>query len=134
MKNVNWSLNLWLPVIFWCGTLFYFSSIPNLKASQNPVLDEVVRTIAHFLFFVVGYFLFFRALNFGKKKKNFYLPLALAALYGLSDEIHQTFVPTRTFQLMDLAVDFGGAFIGKITVEEFLPKIPKSLVRKWQLE
>ena len=125
MKRVDLLFSLWLPVVFWCGTLFYFSSIPNLKASQNLVLDEVLRTIAHFLFYILGYWLFFRALNFGKQKKNFLLPLFLTCLYGLSDEIHQTFVPTRTFQLMDLAVDFSGAFIGKIMVEELLLKFPK---------
>ena len=125
MEKVILKVKFWLPVVLWAGFLFYLSSIPNLKASQNLVLDEVLRTIAHFLFYILGYCLFFRALNFGKQKKNFLLPLFLTCLYGLSDEIHQTFVPTRTFQLMDLAVDFSGAFIGKIMVEELLLKFPK---------
>ena len=130
MKKAGLLFSLWLPVVFWCSLLFYFSSISNLKASQNPVFDEVFRTIAHFLLYILGYCLFFRALNFQKTKKNFLLPLFLTCLYALSDEFHQTFVPTRTFQLMDLAVDFSGAFIGKVIIEELLPKLPKRLSRK----
>ena len=109
-------------MVVWAATIFYFSSIPSLKASQNPALDEVVRTLAHFFLFGLGYFLLFRAINFSNSKKNFLLPLFLAFFYGLSDEIHQSFVPTRTFKMTDLAVDFGGAFIGKIMVEEVLIK------------
>jgi len=134
MKKVSWLLSLWLPVVFWCGLLFYLSSIPNLKASQNPVLDEILRTLSHFVFYAFGYFLFFRALNYQKSKKNFLLPLGLVWLYGFFDELHQSFVPTRTFQLMDLAVDFGGVFIGKIIVEEFLPKLSKKILRKLKMD
>ncbi|MGB9706569.1 MAG: VanZ family protein [Microgenomates group bacterium] len=103
---------LWLPVGIWMGTLFYFSSIPNLRAVENNFWDEIIRSGAHFVFYALGYFLFFRAINFGKTKKNFWLPLILTGTYGFFDEIHQTFVPTRTFQIKDLLVDFGGGFLG----------------------
>ena len=111
---------LWLPVIFWCSLLFYLSSIPSLKAAQNPVHDEIIRSGAHFVLYALGYFLFFRALNFQKKKKNFWLPLILASLYGLSDEIHQLFVPTRTFQIRDLVIDFCGVVFGGWLIWQWL--------------
>ena len=37
------------------------------------------------------------------------LPLAFTVLYGLSDEIHQRFVPNRHFDLLDLLADGVGA-------------------------
>jgi VanZ family protein len=40
------------------------------------------------------------------------LVLGISELYALSDEIHQLFVPGRTFQLMDLALDLLGGVIG----------------------
>tara|TARA_Y100000310_G_C20503180_1_gene725048 strand:- start:356 stop:754 length:399 start_codon:yes stop_codon:yes gene_type:complete len=132
MKNLKLIFSLWLPVLIWAGTLFYLSSIPSLKTSPNPFLDEILRSIAHFVFYFIGYFLFFRALNNQKKKKkkaNFLLPLILVSLYGLSDEFHQSLVPTRTFQLQDLLIDFSGAFISKIILTKFLPKLHQASTR-----
>lgn len=123
MKKWGLLIVLWLPVGVWMGVLFYLSSISNLRAVENVWLDEVIRTISHFCFYGLGYLLFFRALNFGKTKKNFLLPLFLTWGYGFSDEVHQIFVPTRTFQLMDLAVDFGGAFVGKVLLRKILSKV-----------
>ncbi|MBN2310867.1 MAG: VanZ family protein [Candidatus Hydrogenedentes bacterium] len=37
------------------------------------------------------------------------IPIGFAALYGVSDEIHQAFVPTRTFDLVDIVADGAGA-------------------------
>ena len=115
MKKV---FSLWLPVGLWMGTVFYLSSIPNLRVSQSSFWDEILRSGAHFVFYGLGYFLFFRAINFGREKKNFLLPLFLTFAYGIFDEIHQSFVPTRSFQIKDLLVDFGGAFLAKIILEE----------------
>jgi len=36
-------------------------------------------------------------------------PIAFATLYGVSDEIHQYFVPERTFDFWDMAADAFGA-------------------------
>jgi len=130
MKKSISLLNLWLPVVFWCLLIFYFSSIPNLKASQNPLWDEIIRSFMHGIFYVILYFLFFRALNFVRKVKNFWWPLIFSFLYGLSDEIHQFFVPTRTFQLRDLLVDFTGVTLGGLILWKLLPKAPSRL-KNW---
>lgn len=46
------------------------------------------------------------------RKKDFPVVLLFTMLYALSDEIHQIFVPGRTFQLEDLALDLLGALAG----------------------
>src|SRR4030066_2240142 len=130
MKKIAWFFNLWLPVVLWCLLIFYFSSIPNLKAAQNPFWDEIIRSFMHGVFYAILYFLFFRALNFAQKGKNFRLPLMLSFLYGLSDEVHQFFVPTRTFQLKDLLVDFTGVTLGGLILWKLLPKAQGKL-RNW---
>jgi len=129
-KKTKLLTSLWLPVILWCGLLFYLSSIPNLKTAQNPFWDEIIRSGIHLIFYAILYLLFFRALNFAKKKKDFWLPLILAVLYGFSDEIHQSFVPTRSFQLRDLVVDFSGTVLGGLSLWKLLPKAPKRL-KNW---
>jgi VanZ family protein len=41
----------------------------------------------------------------------FKFSLALAMLYALTDEFHQSFVPSRTASLHDCAIDSAGALI-----------------------
>jgi VanZ family protein len=120
-------LNLWLPVILWCLLIFYLSSIPNLRAAKNPFWDEIIRSFTHGVFYAILYFLFFRAINFNRKEKIFLLPLIFAFLYGLSDEIHQSFVPTRTFQLKDLLIDSAGVALGGFILWKLLPKVQGKL-------
>lgn len=40
---------------------------------------------------------------------QFYVPVLFAALYGLTDEYHQRFVPYRTFEWADIAANALGA-------------------------
>lgn len=112
MNKVKKTICLWGPVFLWCGFIFYLSSVPNLRVSQDRSLDEVLRSGAHFIFYAILYLLVFRAKNFAQKKKDFLTPLAFALLYGISDEIHQLFVATRSFQLRDLGLDTLGGFLG----------------------
>ena len=39
-------------------------------------------------------------------------PVALGALYGISDEFHQIFVPERTAEIADAVCDFFGSAAG----------------------
>lgn len=134
MKNLRFLIKLWLPLVFWCGLIFYFSSVPNLKTASNPFWDEIIRDMMHFAVYFILYILFFRGLNFQKKKRNYWRPLILTFLYSLSDEIHQSFVPTRTFQWRDLLIDAAGAISGTLGIRSWLPMAPKKVkfwIKRW---
>ena len=77
-------------------------------------LQDVVRTLAHFFEFtllgVLSFFSFRFTLNC--RKKGVIYGVLMGWLYALSDEIHQIFVPGRTFQLKDILVDCGGILLG----------------------
>lgn len=103
-------------------TLFYLSSIPNLRVSENNFADEIIRSCAHLGFYFLGYWLFYRAINEAKRPASFILPFFLTCLYGLLDEIHQHFVPTRTFQIKDLLVNFTGSGLGSLFIFIKRPK------------
>jgi len=42
--------------------------------------------------------------------------VAFAVIYGLSDELHQYFVPGREVEILDVLADGAGAFLGQILV------------------
>jgi VanZ family protein len=120
-------LRLIAPLL-WAGQIFLTS------AHSNPA-DLLPRFIVRFLWntTLFGQRLFFllgplgHAINFGVlaillawalfeprllPPARFRLAFAFSFLYALSDEIHQVFVPTRTFQVRDLVVDAFGALLG----------------------
>lgn len=70
--------------------------------------------VGHLVNFAVLSFLITRAFiwNAPLKRELLIVSFVIAWLYGLSDEIHQIFVPARTFQVLDLFVDGLGAALG----------------------
>lgn len=48
------------------------------------------------------------------------IAVAIASLYGVSDEIHQLFVPGRFCDPVDWAVDTAGALVGALICSKFL--------------
>lgn len=60
------------------------------------------------------YYLWFRALhqtNIIPKKNTLLAAILLTLLYAISDEYHQTLVPTREGKLRDVIIDFAGIMI-----------------------
>lgn len=100
-------LSRWLPVFFWCGLIFYLSSLPSTKVSQNPLLDEIFHYGAHLVEYAIFYFWLDRALRIRKGYFS-WLPFLLLIGYAFSDELHQLFVPTRTADLKDILMDLIG--------------------------
>ncbi len=99
-------LSLWGPVLLQAALLFYLSSqrIHNAPAGWDKV--------AHFAAYAVFSVFVVRALHGGFVPVRAGLALtavALVTLYGVSDELHQRFVPGRDSSLLDLSADFLGA-------------------------
>jgi VanZ family protein len=79
---------------------------------QRPLIDKLL----HFLAYAVMGILFFRAYRTLRIKNNYNLLLLIsmlsAILYGVSDELHQQFVPWRQADLMDAFADALGSVFG----------------------
>jgi VanZ family protein len=106
--------SLWLPVLIYIAVIFGLSSIaetPDLpKLLPIDVSDKDLHAI---LYFGLG-LLLTRALSGGFGRVT--LPAALAAtlcamLYGVSDEFHQSYVPPRNVEALDVVADTIGAGI-----------------------
>ena len=74
----------------------------------------IVRKTAHFLeYAVLGFLLASVFVSFGlKTKQNIPISFIIGALYAVSDEIHQYFVPGRSCQISDMLLDSSGVITG----------------------
>lgn len=99
---------------------FIYTFLANLDLTEEQIeeiLDKcvaVIRTGAHFAEYgVLGFLLSAIGVSFYIKPKiNIPVSFATGALYAVSDEIHQYFVPGRSCQLSDIITDSAGALCG----------------------
>ena len=108
---MHW-LSLWGPVVLVMGLIFVLSSVPDLPAPPVGFTDVQ----AHALIFAVLGLLVTRALcgarAAGVTPRVLVTAFVLTVVYGVSDELHQWFVPTRVAELRDLVADAVGAAVG----------------------
>jgi VanZ family protein len=108
------SLSRWLPVLGWMALIFLLSAQPGLRVSDDANVDRPIRTLAHLASYAVLAALLVRALatRGGPTRVAAFGAWVVAVLYGVSDEIHQSFVPDRTGRPSDVLIDAIGAAIG----------------------
>src|SRR3989338_6497752 len=112
-------LKHWLPAILWACFIFYMSSIQGTQLPSIPLSDKIIHAI---VYLVLGFFTaraLVRAHNLSLWPVIFTASM-LAGIYGMTDEIHQMFVPTRTAEMFDLLSDFAGGFMGAFIYGYFL--------------
>ena len=94
----------------------YESLSPAEQFELHEWASHVVRKAAHFTVYgVLGVLSALScrlSLGFLGAPLTVFYPFALSALYAVSDEIHQFFVPGRACQLRDILLDSSGALLG----------------------
>ena len=103
----------WFPIIIYCLIIFIQSSYPSPETVPDlPYLDKLL----HFSAYAVLGALFLRAFKTTQFKNNINLVIILSILassfYGISDEVHQYFVPCRNADIMDVLADILGSICG----------------------
>ncbi len=121
------------PLVFWMAFIFFASSQEFSAANTSSILRPVllwlfpriseakiafihfsIRKCAHFTEYAVLALLSARAFLGSSKqilrRRWFLAALALVAVYALSDEFHQSFVPSRTASVYDSMIDTAGGF------------------------
>jgi VanZ family protein len=103
----------WLPLILYCLIIYIQSANPSPEQIPSiPFVDKVLHCAAYGILGI----LFYRAYQTLRIKDNLpmlvLLSVVSASLYGISDEIHQSFVPFREAAVGDVIADIIGAFSG----------------------
>ena len=85
---------------------------PNLSESRLAAVHFLTRKAGHFTEYAVLAFLTRRAFITSSheflQRYWFQLGLLLVVIYGLLDEFHQSFVPSRTASVYDSVIDIAG--------------------------
>jgi VanZ family protein len=99
----------WIIVFLWASLIFILSSIPELKTGLG-FWDLILRKAAHIFEFAILTLLLWRAFENYKIKSWNGLTYsgALAFVYAIFDEIHQSLVLAREGKLTDILIDSCG--------------------------
>lgn len=104
----------WLPIAAYAGLIFFLSSLPAPLSEFTGFRGA--DAVAHALEYGVLGLLVARALVAGgaglTPRFAVFAAWAVSTLYGATDEMHQSFVPTRMAELSDLAADSFGGLVG----------------------
>ena len=107
-------LKFWVPVVLWMVVIFALSSIPGEAMPEIPVPN--FNLLAHFLEYCILGVLFIRALLNSNLRLSLPILVGLSiiilALYAISDEWHQYFVPGRMTDFGDFLIDLMGSVFG----------------------
>jgi len=123
MKKSRVLIFPWLPLLFYCALIFELSSRPVPENIPDIFLFD--KTL-HFSGYGLLGILFFRAYRTLSLKNRprlmMFLSMASATLYGISDEIHQHFVPTRTADMWDVLADMLGSVFSVFIIHQVLSR------------
>ncbi len=106
--------------------IFVVSGTPKDKIPELGLWDLLLKKGSHMAAYALLAILWSRALRSRlpplntspsgvgalESRRAFWLALAITALYAISDELHQTFVPGRNGTGADVMVDAAGALLG----------------------
>ncbi len=108
----------WLPALAVMVLIFVLSSQSGLRVSEDAAVEKPLRVTGHLLAFGTLAGLLLVALCWGRppRLRDAAMALGITVVYGLTDELHQAFVPDRTGRLDDVVTDTIGALAGLAVV------------------
>jgi len=115
MTNGRHFLKFWLPVYVYAAIIFIFSS--QSITTFGPSIFLLDKLLHVFEYAILGYLLARAAgcsSNQALKAHFRIFAVCLGALYGVSDEFHQYFVPGREVEVLDVLSDGAGALLGQM--------------------
>jgi VanZ family protein len=121
----------WLPPLAWTALIWSVSSdlgsadhsagpfawiltalFPWATPAQIDLAHAAVRKLGHMVEYAILAALWFRALYVARRlpfTTSALVALAISVAWAITDEVHQSFVPSRTASALDVIVDSSGA-------------------------
>ncbi len=106
----------WTPVLLYCGIIVYLSSLSypskHLPSFFFGLSDKLVHGVEYGILGILLYRAFHQT---NRKIESIILSILCVVVFGISDEIHQSFVPHRQADLWDLLADTLGGTLFILT-------------------
>ncbi len=113
--NIKKFLLAWGPALALMITIFFLSSRQRVAVSEVYTINFIVFKSLHVIEYAILFFLvfrgYYRTLSHKNMNKIYLLAIATTFVYAVSDELHQTFVPTRAGSVRDVFIDSIGILL-----------------------
>jgi VanZ family protein len=124
----------WGPVCLFAGLIFYLSSQSELPETLPSFVEELGDKVHHMMTYGLFGLLWYRAFRFcggtWAAPRAALLAILASVLYGVTDEIHQSFVPLREPDVWDVVADAVGAAAAVLAIDRWiLRRTPASTVQ-----
>ena len=115
-------------------------SIQNMKEEEKEIklkqIEHYIRKLAHFsLYTIVGFLTMSLMSTYNlKMSKKVIISLILGAIYAISDEFHQSFIPDRSSSFFDVIIDTSGVIFGiliAISILNIIRKYIKNMTKQY---
>jgi VanZ family protein len=110
----------WTPVVLYAGAIYYLSSQSHPEEHlPSFLLEDVSDKILHAVAYGILAALCCRAFSWttapAVARQAVVLAIVTASVFGITDELHQAFVPFREASWQDWLADTIGAAVGAIS-------------------
>ena len=121
----------WAPVALFAGAIFYMSAQSHPEDQLPSILfiavsDKVLHAVEYGILSLLCYRAYRWAAGPAIARQAVMLAIVTASFYGITDEVHQLFVPFRESSWLDWLADTIGAAIGAMSWRFFLGVDPQS--------
>jgi VanZ family protein len=122
MKNKRY-LRILLPVL-WMVLIYFASSQQKVAVTNDFLFSFIIFKSLHLIEYGILFLLWRFALQGTPNAGT--ISAVIAVIYGATDELHQSFVPTRTGRIRDVFIDTLGVVLAW---QLFWPRIKNKLER-----
>jgi VanZ family protein len=105
-----------MPAILYMGLIFFESSGPVTSLTLNSVPDYWLHSSGYAVLAMLVFVAVHQGLDFAANSAGYSLPMLITVLYGISDEFHQSFIPSRSSEVRDIIADSVGALVGILII------------------
>lgn len=108
----------WFLALAWMGLIYFLSDQSQLALPIELWWSDLLSWLAHFSeYAILACLLWFAARSTpGLSRRAATIAFVVVALYALSDEVHQSFVPGRMPDIRDWLVDLVGAGLALVVL------------------